>query len=69
MNWALDGQGILLRAEWDVARYIKSRRLVHILGNYHTPDAYIYAVYSQRHKASTRVSSLIDFVIGALSKT
>jgi DNA-binding transcriptional LysR family regulator len=69
VNWALDNQGILLRAEWDVARYIKSGRLVHILENYHTPDADIYAVYSQRHKASARVSSLIEFVSKALSKS
>lgn len=68
VNWALDNQGILLRAEWDVARYIKSGRLVHILENYHTPDADIYAVYSQRHKASARVSALIEFVSAALSK-
>ena len=68
VNWALENQGILLRAEWDVARYIKSGRLVHILENYHTPDADIYAVYSQRHKASARVSALIEFVSAALSK-
>ena len=68
VNWALDGQGILLRAEWDVARYIKSGRLVHILENYHTPDADIYAVYSQRHKASARVSALIEFVSDAMKR-
>ena len=68
VNWALDNQGILLRAEWDVARYIKSGRLIHILENYHTPDADIYAVYSLRHKASARVSALIDFVSSALGK-
>ena len=69
VNWALDNQGILLRAEWDVARYIRSGRLVHILENYHTPDADIYAVYSQRHKASARVNALIEFVSKALSKS
>jgi DNA-binding transcriptional LysR family regulator len=68
VNWALDNQGILLRAEWDVARYIKSGRLVHILENYHTPDANIYAVYSQRHKTSARVSSLIDFITDAMKQ-
>lgn len=66
VNWALDHQGILLRAEWDVARYIKSGRLVHILDSYETPDADIYAVYAQRHKASARVSTLIEFVSRAL---
>lgn len=62
VNWALDGQGILLRAEWDVARYIKSGRLVHILENYYTPEANIYAVYSQRHKTSARVNALIEYI-------
>ena len=62
VNWALDGHGILLRAEWDVARYIKSGRLVHILENYHNPEANIYAVYSQRHKTSARVNALIEYV-------
>lgn len=69
VNWALDNQGILLRAEWDVARYIKSGRLVHILENYHTPDADIFAVYSQRHKTSARVCTLIEFITKALSKS
>lgn len=62
VNWAIDGHGILLRAEWDVARYINSGRLVHILENYHTPEANIYAVYSQRHKTSARVNALIEYV-------
>ena len=62
VNWTLDGHGILLRAEWDVARYIKSGRLVHILENYHNPEANIYAVYSQRHKTSARVNALIEYV-------
>ena len=66
VNWALDHQGILLRAEWDVARYIQSGRLVHILTSYHTPDADIYAVYAQRHKTSARVNALIEFVSSAL---
>jgi LysR family transcriptional regulator, transcriptional activator for dmlA len=44
VNWALDGHGILLRAEWDVARYLDSGRLVQVLPQYVTPDADIYAV-------------------------
>jgi LysR family transcriptional regulator, transcriptional activator for dmlA len=62
VNWALEGQGILMRAEWDVARYLKTGRLVQLLQNFKTPDADIYAVYAQRHKSSVRVKTLIDFV-------
>lgn len=68
VNWALDSHGILMRAEWDVARYLKTGRLVQILSNFHTPDADIYAVYAQRHATSVRVKSLVDFVISAVRR-
>ncbi|MCS6995649.1 MAG: LysR family transcriptional regulator [Casimicrobiaceae bacterium] len=68
VNWALDGHGIVLRAEWDVTRYLRSGRLVQVLAGYSTPDADIYAVYPQRHKSSTRVRALVDFVSAALGR-
>ena len=68
VNWALDGHGILLRAEWDIARYLRSGRLVAVLAQYHTPNADIYAVYPQRHKASARVRAFVDFVAQSLSR-
>jgi hypothetical protein len=43
VNWALDGHGILMRAEWDIERYLDSGRLVQVLPQYRTPDADIYA--------------------------
>jgi DNA-binding transcriptional LysR family regulator len=65
VHWALDGHGILLRAEWDVQRYLQSGQLVQLLPDYNSPDADIYAVYPQRHKTSLRVKTLIDFVVAA----
>ena len=62
VNWALDGHGILMRAEWDVARYLRSGRLVEVLAAYRTPDADIYAVYPQRHQMSARVRAFVDFL-------
>lgn len=62
VNWALDGHGILMRAEWDVERYLKSGRLVQVLPQYATPDADIYAVYPQRHQLSARIRSFVDFL-------
>ena len=61
MNWALDGHGILQRAEWDVAGYLRSGRLVQVLPDYATPAADIYAVYPQRHQGSARVRAFVDF--------
>jgi LysR family transcriptional activator of dmlA len=62
VNWALDGHGILMRAEWDISRYLESGRLVQVLHDYQTPDADIYATYVQRHQLSTRVRAFVDFV-------
>jgi len=62
VNWALDGHGILMRAEWDIERYLKDGRLVQVLPQYFTPDADIYAVYPQRHQQAARVRAFVDFV-------
>jgi len=60
--WALDGHGILMRAEWDIARYLKSGRLVPVLPDYYTPDADIYAIYPHRHQLAVRVRAFVDFL-------
>lgn len=65
VSWALDGHGILLRAEWDIARYLKSGRLVRVLPEYRAPDADIYGVYPKRHQLSTRVRTFVDFLAQA----
>jgi DNA-binding transcriptional LysR family regulator len=65
VNWALDGHGILMRAEWDIARYLRSGRLVQVLPQYFTPDADIYAVVPQRHQLAARVRAFVDFVAAA----
>lgn len=62
VNWALDGHGILMRAEWDIQRYLASGRLVQVLPQYFTPDADIYAVYPQRHQLAARVRAFVDFM-------
>ena len=67
LNWALDGHGILMRAEWDVAKYLKSGRLVQILEEYRTPPANIYALYLERLQYSPKVSCFIEFLKNFLS--
>jgi DNA-binding transcriptional LysR family regulator len=62
VNWALDGHGILMRAEWDIQRYLQSRRLVQVLPQHYTPDADIHAVYPQHHQMAARVRAFVDFV-------
>ena len=68
VNWALDGHGILMRAEWDIARYLRSGRLVQVLQNYRTPPADIHAVYPPRHQLSGRVRAFVDFLVAHFEK-
>jgi DNA-binding transcriptional LysR family regulator len=68
VNWALDGHGIVMRAEWDVERYLKNGRLVQVLPQFHTPDADIHAVYPQRHQRAARVRAFVDFVALSLQR-
>lgn len=62
VDWALDGHGILLRAEWDIRKYLASGRLVQVLPQYRTPDADIYAVYPPRHQTTARVRAFVAFL-------
>ncbi len=68
VNWALDGHGILMRAEWDIERYLQSGRLVQVLPGYRTPDADIYAVYPQRHQLSARIRTFVEFLSSSFER-
>jgi len=69
VNWALAGHGIVMRAEWDVARYLRSGRLRQVLENYQTPPADIHAVYPQRHQVSARVRVFVDYLAQHFEKS
>lgn len=64
--WALEGHGILLRAEWDIAKYLRSGRLKQVLENYAAPPADIYAVYPERHHKARRVTAFVDFLCASM---
>lgn len=68
VDWALDGHGILMRAEWAIERYLESGRLVQVLPQYLTPDADIYAVYPQHQHQSARVRTFVTFLSHAFER-
>ncbi|WP_153131753.1 LysR family transcriptional regulator [Dechloromonas hortensis] len=68
INWALEGHGILMRAEWDVAKYLRSGRLVQVLADYETPPADIYAVYLERLNLSAKVAYFVEHLRDYLSR-
>ena len=69
VNWALAGHGILMRAEWDIAKYLRSGRLRQVLENWQTPPADIHAVYPQRLQTAARVRAFVEFVVQAFTAT
>lgn len=67
VNWALAGHGLLMRAEWDIAKYLESGRLRQVLEDWQTPPADIHAVYPQRLQTAARVRAFVDFVVDAFA--
>lgn len=63
LNWALDGHGILMRSEWDAARFLRNGRLEVVLEEFELPTADIYAIYPQKHNLAAKVRVFIDFLI------
>lgn len=64
LGWALDGHGILLRSEWDLAKYLDSGRLQVVLPDYAPPSADLYAYYPSRQHQPAKVRAFIDFLAG-----
>jgi LysR family transcriptional activator of dmlA len=62
-SWALDGHGVLMRSEWDLARHLRAGRLELLLEEWSLPPADIYAVYPQRHNLSAKVRVFVDFLV------
>lgn len=69
VNWALAGHGLLMRAEWDITKYLHSGRLRQVLENWQTPPADVYAVYPQRLQTAARVKAFVDHVVDAFATT
>jgi LysR family transcriptional regulator, transcriptional activator for dmlA len=67
VNWALEGHGLLMRAEWDIAKYLQSGRLRQVLPNWQTLPADIYAVFPYQVQTAARVRAFVDFVASAFS--
>jgi DNA-binding transcriptional LysR family regulator len=63
LSWALAGHGIIMRSEWDVAKYLRSGRLELLLEEYALPTGDLYAVYPARNNLSAKVKAFVDFLI------
>lgn len=63
LGWALDGHGILVRSEWDLAKYLESGRLRIVLPEFVQPSADLYVYYPNKRNQSARARTFIDFLV------
>lgn len=61
-QWAVQGKGIMVRSEWDVADALKSGKLVQLLPEWQLSSADVVALVPQRKGMSARVKAFIDLV-------
>ncbi|WP_394787103.1 LysR substrate-binding domain-containing protein [Rhodoferax sp.] len=63
LAWALDGHGILMRSQWDVADLLRAGRLQPVLPEWRLPDADIYLVFQTKQNLSAKTRVLVDFLL------
>jgi DNA-binding transcriptional LysR family regulator len=68
LGWALDGHGILIRSEWDAARYLDSGRLKIVLPEFELPSADLFVYYPSRANLPVRMRAFIDFLVEHFKK-
>jgi DNA-binding transcriptional LysR family regulator len=64
LRWALEGHGILIRSEWDLAKYLQSGRLNLVLPNTVLPSADLFVYYPRQKNQAVRARAFIDFLVG-----
>ena len=69
LAWALDGQGIVIRSEWDVSKHIENGNLCRLLPEYTLPSADLYAYYPSSQNLPARVRAFINFLVDSLGTT
>ncbi len=67
LAWALDGHGIVLRSEWDIAPFVRSGRLRLLLPDWTTPPADIYLLFPTKSHLQARTRAMVDFMLDAFS--
>lgn len=63
-QWGCEGQGIILRSEWDVADALADGTLVRLLPAWKLPDADVVALTHQREGLPARTRNFMGFLQG-----
>ncbi len=63
LGWALDGQGILVRSQWEVASLLQSGQLKPVLPEWSLPAADIHLVFQASQQTPAKVRVLVDWLL------
>jgi len=63
LGWALDGHGILIRSQWEVANILRTKKLVSVLPDWSHPSADIYLVFQVTQQMPAKVRVLVDWLL------
>ncbi|UYZ09790.1 LysR family transcriptional regulator [Agrobacterium salinitolerans] len=61
-DWALAGQGVMMRSEWSVAEDLVAGRLQEVLPDWQLPSADIIAMLGSRHGRSARSTAFLKLL-------
>lgn len=65
LGWALDGHGILVRSQWEVAQFLRSGHLVPVLPEWSHPSADIHLVFLANKQTPAKIRALVDWMLTA----
>ncbi|MET1114084.1 MAG: LysR family transcriptional regulator [Comamonas sp.] len=65
LHWALEGRGILLRSQWDVAEYLRKKKLKPVLIDWATPPADVYVMFQATKQMPAKIRALVDRLVQA----
>jgi DNA-binding transcriptional LysR family regulator len=62
-EWALAGQGIVMKPRWEVAGHLRDGRLRPLLPDYPPEPAVLVVLYPHRHLMPARIKAFADFMV------
>ncbi len=68
LAWALDGQGVIIRSEWEIARHLRARELVPLLSDWTPPPADIYLVFQASHQMPAKLRAMVDWLLDSFKE-
>jgi DNA-binding transcriptional LysR family regulator len=66
-EWALAGEGITIRSEWNIASDIANGRLTRVLPDWELPSADVVAMLGSRHGRSARTTAFLAMLRQSLT--